>query len=369
MRIVILKFGAIGDMVFASPLVRALRPHASHLGIVTLPWSRPVFEHHPLVDRLHLYDPWSTSGLAKMRLAARIMGDLRREQYDAAVILHRSPFAPLLALGGGIRQRVGFRQRLSGLLLTAAVPFDPEMHEVRRNASLLAGLGLPVPEEPRTEMHPEPGVRTDPFLQKGSVPLVGLFPGGGVNPGMAFAWKRWPVAHFVTLAQALKERGYRLALFGGPDEEEMCRTVLEAVEGEAFWGLGRSLSEVAAIAAQCDLFVGGDSGPLHIAAAVGTPTLALFGPTDPGLVAPLGSEHRVLRLGLECSPCYRLSPPDGCLHEHRCMRELEPEMVLQAVLEMTGGERDESKRADEVGRTPRGPLGGEGCEKLVEAQG
>lgn len=367
MRIVILKFGAIGDMVFASPLVRALRPHASQLGIVTLPWSRQVFEHHPLVDRLHLYDPWGALGPAKVRLAAQIMGDLRREKYDAAVILHRSPFAPLLALGGRIPRRVGFHQRFSRLLLTSAVPFDPEQHEVRRNVSLLAGLGLPVPEEPRTEMHPEPDVRIDPFLQKGNVPLVGLFPGGGVNPGMEFAWKRWPVAHFITLAKELRERGYRLALFGGPDDAEMCRTVQNAVDGAAYWGVGRSLAELAALVRRCDLFVGGDSGPLHIAAAAGTPTLSLFGPTDPGLVAPLGAEHRVLQLGLECSPCYRLSPPDGCLHDHRCLRELEPETVLQAVLEMTGGGRDESERADEVGRTPCGPLGRESGPSLVEA--
>ncbi|KEO81017.1 lipopolysaccharide heptosyltransferase II [Tumebacillus flagellatus] len=332
MRVVIVKFGAIGDMVFATPLVREVCAFASYVGVMTLPWSREVLAHHPGVDRLHLFDPWRVRGWQRVRMAREIVRDLRKERYDLALILHRSPLAPLLTLGAGIRQRVGFRQKGSRVLLTETVAFDPEQHEVLRNLSVLEALGRPLSERPRTEMFLPEDVRVQTFWEgEEQHPVIGLFPGGGVNPGMTFAYKRWPVEKFATLAAELQNAGYRVAIFGGRDDEDLCQAVQDALGGTGLWGVGRTLTEFAVLVSRCQVFVGGDTGPLHIAAAVGTPTVALFGPTDPRLVAPLGEKHRVVKVDVPCSPCYLHGKPEDCRFEHRCMRSLEIRQVLAEI--------------------------------------
>ncbi|HEU4963870.1 MAG TPA: lipopolysaccharide heptosyltransferase II [Bacilli bacterium] len=380
MRVVVIKFGAIGDMVFTTPLLREVSRFASHVGVLTLPWSRAVYEHHPEVDRLHLFDPWRAQGFGRVKLAWRIVRELRRERYDLAVILHRSPLAPLLALLAGIRQRIGFAQRGGRLLLTGAVPFDGERHEVLRNLSVLEAIGREGALGslvPRTEMFLPQETSLDPFFRKkagADDSVIGLFPGGGVNPGMTFAYKRWPVEKFARLAQRLVADGHRVAIFGGREDEELCHAVQEAIGGVGYWGIGRSLAEFGRSVQRCALFVGGDTGPLHIAAAVGTPTLALFGPTDPRLVAPLGELHRVMRLELPCSPCYLHGKPGDCREEHRCMRELEVEAVWERVQEMIGqrsegvgaqgmdeasGASDRENRREGESAEVRAALGGE----------
>jgi len=175
---------------------------------------------------------------------------------------------------------------------------------------------------------------------------VGVFPGGGVNPGQTMPIKRWPSVSYVSLIdKILRNSGSRIVLVGGRDDVGLNDAIRSAAHdpGRVVNVAGRfSISEFTALCRLLDGFVGGDSGPTHIAAAVGTPTLSLFGPSDPRLVAPRGEKFTYVWNRVECSPCYTpISVMDGSRFRngeffcrtgtHECMKDLQVDRVYDSL--------------------------------------
>jgi lipopolysaccharide heptosyltransferase II len=161
-------------------------------------------------------------------------------------------------------------------------------------------------------------------------------------PGTAWPTKRWHVAGFAAVARQLLSRGWAVALAGSASERERCRAVTAQAPGAADLSGQTALSELAALIAQASLCVTNDSGSMHLAAALGRPVVAVFGPTDPLWIGPYGRPEAVVRADVACAPCY-FRQLRACPHNHACMRDVTPAMVIdriEQVLSNFGGSED-----------------------------
>jgi heptosyltransferase-2 len=268
--------------------------------------------------------------LGELRDAAAI----RRGRFDEAWLLpnsFRSAVAPFL---GGVADRIGYAtDRRSALLTRPVAPPPRTSHQLRDYDVLLASRGIrPDLEPPRLAPPPAAVARADAALSAAGVahaPLVLL------APGAAFSWtKRWPPEHWGGLAAKLADRGAAAAVVIGPGEEPLAASVLAAAD-RPLPVVGADLDpvELAALLSRGRVVVANDSGPMHLAAAVGTPVVALFGPTDPGRTGPTGSRSRVLDLYVFCSPCFLKE----CPYAHECLRGISVERALGGLDEMIAG--------------------------------
>jgi ADP-heptose:LPS heptosyltransferase len=303
-RIAIVKLCCLGDVAFTTPLARALKkglPHAE-ITYVSGRYSLPVAQRVPQAD--HVVElPEGSLGRALGLVASR------RRRFDLAFVLHKTAGAQLGAWLMGARYRLGFDFKGQGFSLTHPLPFDPGLHEVRRNLSLLGPLGL-LPDGEETGLQLLPGdaeagqalvARAGLDLQR---PIAGIFPAGGKNPGTVLLAKRWTPEGYRSLAQWLLAHGWQVAVFSAPDAPGLAESITQGLgAGAGVVGHG-PLGPMLGAIAQCRYFVGGDTGPTHFAAALGLPTLTLFGPTEPSQWAPLGERHEQVWRHLPCSPCF-----------------------------------------------------------------
>jgi heptosyltransferase-2 len=370
-RILIIKLISVGDVLFTTPAVRALRlgfPRA-HLTYLVGSWSRDVIENNPNLDEIIVYDaPRHSQDRGRAWLSTLgCLRQLRRKRFDMAVVFHRTSFAGLLALLAGVPNRVGFDYHGQGRFLTQRVAYEVGKHEVDRYLDVVRCLGLS-PAGLWTEMQvgkKEQDEASQLLRANGLKPdeiIFAVLPGGGKNPGTFMPTKRWPADRFARLIDEMARRfQVKVLLVGGPGDEEVVGSVISQMESRAVNLVGKTtFKQLAAVLQRCRLFIGGDSGPLHIAAAVGTPTVGIFGPSDPRLVAPRGEKHLAVWKKVSCSPCYW---PDTVAAGHdfsecgegsrECMSAIQVEDVLSAIrLQLEGT----SHRHDLTQRQRRGML-------------
>jgi heptosyltransferase-2/heptosyltransferase-3 len=352
-RILVVRPDHLGDLLFLTPAVRRLRrafPGAEIVGLVG-PWGRPVLERNPHLDRLITWEfPWFDrqprhSAFGPYRSLARLARRLRAEQFDLA-IQFRADFwwGALAARLGGIPERVGYDVPSVRPFLTSATPLCHGLHAADENLRLVAALDGGPAEPGRLEFPITPAER------RRAHDLIG--PGPGERPRIAIQVgagapvKLWPRERLAEAGRALAERfGAHVVVLGGPTEAEAVGVVAAGI-GAAAIGLAgvTTVGELAAVLERCDLALGPDSGPLHLAVAVGTPTLHLFGPADPRRFGPYGDprRHRVLAAHRPCVPCNRLTFPEADLPRHDCLATIGIDEVVAAASDLLR----ESKRRE-----------------------
>ena len=315
----------LGDTVMAIPFFRALsaaRPRAA-LSALAPRGSGAVLR--------------ALAGVEVIARRGNLAGDalaLRGRRFDEAWLLPNSFRAALLGLLSGAPTRIGYDTDRRGFLLTHASRLPlPTGQQLRDYDRLLLSRGIEPDRDPPRLVVPEAAqARADAALAAAG--LAGDAPSGLalLAPGAAFAWtKRWPPDRWGALAARLAAAGLRPAIVIGPGEEPLAARAVDASR-IALPVLGADLDplELAALLARARVVAANDSGPMHLAAAVGTPVVAIFGPTDPGRTAPAGAPFRVLDRYVFCSPCFLKECPYG----HECMREVAVEAVLAAVMEL-----------------------------------
>lgn len=309
-RIVVIKPCCLGDVLMATPVVAALRRQwpAATVDFAVGAWARPMVEHNPHIRRLIDCGPVGTGAYGLQDWLA-LLARIRRGRYDICLVLDRSPALALLPALAGIRCRVGLDSDHRGIGLTRKVPVIGIQHEVDLYLACVRALGIPT-EGARLEFYPGEAARAraDDIAGEGP-PLVVIHPAGGSNPGMTLSAKRWPAGRYAALARRLvRERGVRVALVGGAEDRPLAEEVrrLAEVEDEAVRNLAGELSfdELGALLERARLFVGNDTGAMHLAVAVGTPTVAVFGPSDPRRYGPYGPAHRAVWRPPACAPCF-----------------------------------------------------------------
>jgi heptosyltransferase-2 len=325
----VIQTAFLGDVVLTTPLLTVLAERHGPVDLVTTPAAAPLLETHPAVRRVVAYDKRGADrGVGGLRHLALT---LRAERYEAAYLPHRSLRTAALAYLAGIPRRVGFTDGWR-VLYTESRRRPRTGHEIDR----LLALADSAPRHqtlPALQLSVADVARAKALLGMGTIrtPFVAL------APGSIWGSKRWP--HFAGLARRLLER-LDVVLVGGPDDAALADGIVAgARDGGAHRMLslcGRlSLRESAAVIREAAVLVTNDSAPLHFAQAVGTPTVAVFGPTIPAFgFGPRGPRDVVVGLdGLACRPCSPHGPERCPLGHHLCMQTLTVDDVLHAIEE------------------------------------
>jgi len=345
-NILLIRLRLIGDVVFTTPILRALRRQypVARLAYVVEPHAAPVVAGNPHLDEVIVASRPDAPGrlAADLRLGRR----LRAARYDLVLDLHGGPRSALLAWATGAPRRVGYTVTGRGWMYTERVPRDRSLrprHSVVNQWDLLTplGFGAPDPERDATEMPVSRSAMTSVADKLASArvdpagsPVIVLHVSAG-NP-----FRRWPAASFVALVAALVRRDptRRVLVVSGPSEHEAARRIGEQARAElgaAARGvvddIDFDLAELRALMDLADLFIGGDSGPLHVAGTTGVPIVGLYGPTLAARSAPWRPARFVTESielpGLACRPCDQRRCEPG---DYRCLGSIAPAQVADA---------------------------------------
>ena len=344
MRILLIRLREIGDVVFTTPAIRGLRQHFpdAYLSYVVEPAAAPVVEHNPHLNQVIVAR--GRRGLAGLLDDLALVSRVRAERYDLAIDFHSGPRSSLIAWLSGAPTRIGYDVPGRGWMYTTRVARPRGIrarHAVANQWDLLNALGIATPDrgQPPTEMAVDAGAAgaVDARLTEAGIgrdaELVLIHVSAG-NP-----FRRWPIEAFASLI-AMLVRDHprrRILVISGPSEKDAAARVVEQARLQADAGdrarvlasMGFSLAEVRALMDRASLYIGGDSGPMHIASTSTVPIVGLYGPTLPVRSepwrAPQWPSEAAEVIGLECRPCDQRV----CVHgDFRCLTRLAPEIVL-----------------------------------------
>ena len=372
-RILVIKPCCLGDVLLTTPVLAALRARypRSTIHYAVGRYAAPAIERHPDVGRVLVYGPGAGRDWRSLLALWRRM---RAGRYDACLVLERSPLFATLPLLAGIPVRAGIDSAGRGFALNLRVPWDESLHEADLYLSVAGALGCPTGDHhlrfvpgPEAETQVEalwlrhglptglglgaaaqdaPRAKLDRRAAVAAAyeprrPVIAIAPGGGTNPGMDLPEKRWPAERFAAVGNRLRaDVGATIVLLGGPADRALCAAVAALIDGPSLDLSGDApLAERGALLRRCALYVGNDSGPTHLAVAVGCPTVAVFGPTSVALYGPYHAIARAVHRDLPCSPCFVHGHFPPCPNQHACMRGLAVEAVLatcRAVLADSG---------------------------------
>lgn len=333
MRILLTRTDRIGDVVLSTPAIKAVRdkyPDA-HIAFMVRPYAKDIVEGNPYLDEVIIYDKY---GKHKSILSTIVFAlGLRKKKFDKAFMLHPTNRAHLIAYLAGISERIGFNRK-SAIFLTKKIEHlkqRGEKHELEYTLDLLGSAGIEAKDKELfvpirgkdvkriEELFEEHHVGTD-------VPLV------AVNPGASCPSKRWRPENFAALCDALAGKcKARILIVSDQKNAKYARAAEDAMKYEPVNLAGKtSVGELAALLSKCSLFISNDSGPVHIACAVGTPVISIFGRKDAGLSpkrwGPTGDKARVLHKDVGCKTCLA----HNCRINFKCLEAITPQEVLAA---------------------------------------
>ncbi len=356
-RILVLQLGHIGDLVHTTPLLRRLRGvfAGSRIDMVTGPWTadaarllpqvNEVIAYCPDIEQLHRGDRRECrSRLGELSLLRM----LRDREYDLLVSCGPTNLVELFFIHGvrprrwlGVASPAGDLYPQWSQALT--VTYDSREYEARRLLALLELLGIKAGDDLDLELHLDDAARRYGEEAAGRLRRLGV--GGpliAVVPGAGWRWRRWPVERYAELIGriAARRRDVGFLVLGTGTERRLGGRLAAVAPGRVLNLAGRTtLLEAAGVVGAADVFVGSDSGLLHVAAALGKPTVGLFGPMDPRRWAPRGGRHAVLYHRVECRGCLPWHPRSRCRDDGACMRAIgveEVEHALEVMLEGGG---------------------------------
>lgn len=334
MNLLIVKLSAIGDVVMSLPFLEALRRHMPDARITWLveEAAADLVLDHPRLDRVivssrktwtrHIKKGDFRSTFGRV---SEFLRELRSGDFDLTVDLQGLFKSGILTGLSRAPRRLGFdrTRELSYLFLNQRLkPYDPDRHALLRYLDVAAFLGADVSSVDYSfPHHDQAAASAAEKLGPIRRPLV------VINAGAKWETKLWPTDHWQALGHLLSRRGYQIVLTGSSGEKEVSRRIASGLAGALDLTGETRLKELAEVYRRADLVVCPDTGPMHLAAAVGTPVVALFGPTAPWRTGPFGPGHVIVRTGIECSPCFLKK----CSHT-RCMKEMTPEMVEREIV-------------------------------------
>jgi heptosyltransferase-2 len=323
----VIQTSFLGDVILTTPLIRELAKRGP-VDVLVTPQGAAVLANNPDIRTVIRYDKRGTYGSA-LNLWHTIRELRTRRPYDAAYLAQGSLRSGLIAVMTGAKQRIGFASSTGRALYTTQIPYRPDRHHAERlwSLSMSECADPPTSDQIRPRLYPsdEERLTVDRMLRRaGSLeePFVAL------APGSAWGTKRWP--YYVELALRTSENA-RIAIIGAKSDAPVAAEITAALpDGSVINAVGElSLLGSAELIGRAQAIVTNDSAPQHLASAMGTPTLTIYGPTVPEFgFGPLAERHAVAGLdGLSCRPCDRHGPQRCPLGHWRCMRDLGPEFV------------------------------------------
>ncbi|MGM0470928.1 MAG: lipopolysaccharide heptosyltransferase II [Bacillota bacterium] len=325
-RIVVIDLLYMGDLIFATPFLRNLRtkyPNAQ-IDLVLNANFADLLADYPHLDQIYAYDKawsiWQSISFAR---------ELAANNYDLGLNLHGNWRTAILLKLINPDYSVGYGGKGRGIWLDQELTPPKDCHMVEVYLDFLYQLGFNELDQQGLELVIKPQAKeqiADWLANKGvesSQPVVGL------NTGGSWETKRWLSSGFAELADTLLKRGYQVIFLGGPSDRQRVQEIVEQMGKEPFVATGQTnLPELAALVNECDLVISGDSGPVHVAAAVQTPTITIFGPSDEVKYQPYQTESELVTAEVECRPCGEQECPLG---HHRCMQNITVDDILEIV--------------------------------------
>ncbi len=369
-RILIRSTNWIGDAVMTTPAVHTIRTNFpdAEITMLAVPWVADIFRMNPDVDNLFIYDKKHLYQ-GKMKGPLKLAGDLKPFAFDMAFLLQNSFEAALITKMAGIPVRAGYKRDGRGLLLTHGVKISAETrkkHHVHYYQDMLAALGLtpgdnalrlpllesleakavgfvdcmkhqnPVSAADLSQVEPCEGLPPIQSLnsERVDIPVIGFNPGAAFGPA-----KQWPVDKFAKLAELICDNygdsGCVIMVFGTDADSKAAAKIRNASERSLYHVLDMtgktSLKQAMALIKCCDAFVTNDSGLMHVAAGLNTPSIAIFGSTDHIATGPFSDNSIILRREMDCSPCMQTHCPKGHL---KCLESISAEDVYEDLAKM-----------------------------------
>jgi heptosyltransferase-2 len=337
MKLLIRATNWVGDAIIALPALQAVRNRfpAAQISILALPYVADIYRGQDVADELIPYDrDGEHKGIGGKEKLADV---LRSKKFDTALLLQNAFDAAWIAWRAGIPERIGYHRDARGFLLTKAIPVpragEIPAHERYYYLELVRRAGwidaLPEILEISLRVSEDHSRQAEAKLQRcgSQAAAIRIAMGAGASYGSA---KCWPPERFArAINQLLKERKADVLLFGTPAEAEVSAEIRARLDQPAVDLTGKTeISELPALLSRCTVFLGNDSGAMHVAAAVGLPIVAVFGPTDPKGTAPVTPRCTIVQEKPYCSPCFlRRCPTD-----HRCMTVIAPDRVSDGIL-------------------------------------
>ena len=334
-KILIRATNWVGDAVMSLPAIRAVRSRfpEAEIAVLARPWVAGLYARETAIQRVIPYA--AAPGLRGWGGKLRAALALRREKFDCAILLQNAFEAAAIAWLAGIPRSIGYDRDGRGALLTDPIPV-PRPGEIPRHERFYylellrrAGLIADLPESEAIRLEGAEAAARDGarWLAERHIALPVI----GVSPGAAYGTaKQWLPERFAEAAlEVARTHGGSVVLFGSAGERELCESVAQGIRksGVSACNLAgeTSLGEFVDLAAACSVFLTNDSGAMHIASAVGVPTVAVFGATDDSTTGPAGPIARVVREPVECSPCLLRE----CPIDHRCMTRVTAARVAE----------------------------------------
>ena len=316
-RILFISLSNIGDIILTTPVLKVLSGNfpKAKLDVMIGPDGGELFKNHPAVFKVVIYDKHIS-----MKDKQRLIRKLRKIKYDLIIDMRNSLFPILL----GAKYR------------TSPIRNAPELikHKKHRHLWKLSVIGLGVLDAPFfVHIPPEDDTHIDRTMMEldGNKPII------AISPGAKSGIKKWTKEGFAELTNRLIEELDAQVLFVGDGSDsrlikDIMLPALPVKNGAMDFSGKTTLCQLAALLKRCDLLITNDSAPLHMAEAVGTKVLAIFGPTDPEVYGPKGRKNRIVRKNLHCSPCGKAQ----CEFKHECMKNINADEVFQIAKEMLG---------------------------------
>ncbi len=332
-RILIRSTNWVGDAIITTPAIRAVRKNfpEAKISLLAKPWVAPIFYNNPYIDNILIYDAAGKhKGLSGI---LRLSKELRKEKFDLAILFQNAFEAALTAILAGIPNRLGYNSDARNLLLTHCICLTPAMkrlHQIDYYLGILEGASLKSDGRHLTLVVTDnERKQANAILSKHGI--TGKNRLIGINPGAVFgSAKRWFPERYAALSVKLRKySGAEIAIFGGPGEKALGQYVSELMGSRCINFCGKtSLREAVALIERCQLFITNDSGLMHVAAALDTPQIAIFGSTDHITTSPSSPRSQIIRTPVPCSPCLK---PD-CPTDHKCMKNITVEMVYDVAV-------------------------------------
>ena len=354
--IIINPFG-IGDVIFSTPLVEALKKEYpdSSISYICNKRSREAISSNPSLNKIFIYekddyrDLWKDSKLSAVRAFWRFVKDIKKERFDIAIDLSLNYQAGLLFKLLGVRTRVGLNYRNRGKFLTNKMAIDGfnDKHVIEHYLDVLTLLGIDLSKadrSPRVYVTDDDKRWAGQFLELhgylGKERLIGIMPGCGASWGADAKCRRWDPEGFVKVCDELvRVYNAKIIIFGDSKEAHLCAEIQSKLKDGAIMACGKtSIREFLGLLSECDVAITNDGGPLHMAVGVSTKTVSIFGPVDEriyGPYPPAPGHIAVSAPGISCRPCYKRFKYTLC-NDRKCLSSISPEMILKAVGKLLG---------------------------------
>ena len=296
-----------GDVILTLPLVQILKRSIPDVlvDMIVIPKCAELLNNHTSINEVIIYDKKNTeSGLKSFLRKVRIV---RNKNYDCAFIPHRSFRSALMVKMADIPKRIGFTKSAGNFLYTDKVSYDKNIHEIDRNCSLLRAIGIKDPGKEYPQLFPSfhDKKKVSHYLSDHGIQHMSNII--GIAPGTVWKTKQWPVERFSELVNKLVMSGYHTVLIGGNEDVEICEKIKSKGNSQFILNAAGKLTflQSAELISRCRLLVTNDSAPMHLAVAMKTTVVAIFGATIPEFgFAPYGDSDIVIETkGLTCKPC------------------------------------------------------------------